>query len=65
MSLYFLNAFILDTVGLVLYFVILFLSNVTSTIFSQQILGGKLLLVFNWDNHFKLCIKKTKEKTNG
>ena len=27
--------------------------------FSQQIIGGKLLLGFNWDNHFKLCIKKT------
>ena len=33
-----------------------------STIFSQQILGGKLLLVFNWNNHFKLCTKKTINK---
>ena len=36
-----------------------------STTFSQQILNGKLLLVFNWDNHFKLCIKKnSKQKAN-
>ena len=49
--------------ALVLYFVILFLSNATSTIFSQQILGGKLLLDFNWNNHFKLCIKRIKKLT--
>ena len=50
---------------LVWYFIILFKSNAISTIFSQQILSGKLLLVFNWDNHFKLCIKKNnKQKTN-
>ena len=42
-------------------FIILFQSNASSTTFSQQILCGKLLLVFNWDNHFKLCIKKKKQ----
>ena len=31
-------------------------------IFSQQILSGKLLLSFNWDNHFKLCIKKNNKQ---
>ena len=45
-------------------FIILFQINVRSTIFSQQILSGKLLLVFNWDNHFKLYIKTKKQKNN-
>ena len=31
-------------------------------IFSQQILSGKLLLGFNWDNHFKLCMHSKKKK---
>ena len=44
-------------------FIILFQSNATSTIFSQKILSSKLLLVFNWDNHFKLHIKKKNKKT--
>ena len=43
-------------------FIILFQSNATSTIFSQKILSSKLLLVFNWDNHFKLHIKKKTKK---
>ena len=33
-----------------------------STTFSKQILDSKLLLIFNWDNHFKLCIKKKKNQ---
>ena len=44
-------------------FIILFQSNATSTIFSQRILSSKLLLVFNWDNHFKLHIKTKNKKT--
>ena len=36
--------------------------NAISITFLQQILDFKLLLVFNWDNHFKLCIKKTTNK---
>ena len=33
-----------------------------SITFSQQIIGAKLLLGFNWDNNFKLSIKKKKKK---
>ena len=29
---------------------------------SKLILNDKLLLIFNWDNHFKLCIKKNQQK---
>ena len=29
---------------------------------SKLILNGKFLLIFNWDNHFKLCIKKKKKQ---
>ena len=36
-----------------------------STTFSQQILGDKLLLVLNWANHFKLCIKKKKKQAKS
>jgi len=42
--------------GLVFYFF-------TSTIFSKQILSDKLLLVLNWNHHFKLCIKNKNKKT--
>ena len=31
-----------------------------SITFPQQILGGKLLFVLNYDHHLKLCIKKKK-----
>ena len=35
--------------------------NVIFIIFSQQILGSKLLLILNYGHHLKLCIKKKKQ----